>query len=160
MGRRQYRAGAGPSTSSVLGPSYYPRLLTLCYARASAPDGRGPGELGEFMSGMRRRAGADPYGDESMRMIGARASSGLAFFLVCVTLGGAFYIARFTERRDWMLGFGGAFFILAGVCWASIRWRPRWSIETLIAFVNVIGIGLNAYHAVVGAPVAMCLWTL
>jgi PAS domain S-box-containing protein len=112
------------------------------------------------MSRTWRRAGADPYGDESMRMIGARASSGLVFFLVCVTLGGAFDIARFPERRDWMLGFGGAFFILAGLCWSSIRWRPRWSIETLIAFVNVIGIGLNAYHAVVGAPVAMCLWTL
>src|SRR5262249_43382815 len=32
--------------------------------------------------------------------------------------------------------------------------------HALIAFVNAMGVALNLYHAVVGAPVAACPWTL
>src|SRR6185503_18099126 len=67
---------------------------------------------------------------------------------------------RFPERRDWMLSFAGAFVLLAALCQLLLRQYRGWTLEILIVFVNVIGVGLNAYHAIVGSPVGPCLWTL
>jgi PAS domain S-box-containing protein len=104
--------------------------------------------------------GDDPYADETIRQVAARASAGLVFFLACVAISTIFEIARFPERRDWMLAFGGTFVLLAGLCQVLLRWHRAWTIEILIVFVNLVGVALNAYHAIVGAPVGMCLWTL
>jgi PAS domain S-box-containing protein len=102
----------------------------------------------------------DPYARETNRHVGERAAPGLAFFAVCVVLSTVFDIARFPEREPWMLGFAAAFLALAMACLALVRRVPERSVATLIVFVNLIGMGLNAYHAIVGAAVAMCLWTL
>jgi hypothetical protein len=102
----------------------------------------------------------DPSGDETSRHVGERAHAGLAFFVGCVIVSTGFEIARFPERAPWMLSFALAFVALGAVCLAFIGRNPTRSVPTLIAFVNVIGAALNAYHALVGAPVAMCLWTL
>src|SRR6185436_13237601 len=112
------------------------------------------------MGGRRFGRGDDPYADETIRQVAARAPGGLVFFLACVAVSTIFEIARFPERRDWMLSFAGTFVVLAGLCQLLLRRHPAWTIEILIVFVNLIGMALNAYHAIVGAPVAMCLWTL
>ena len=112
------------------------------------------------MGGLRGERRDDPYADEAVRQVAARAPAGLAFFLACVAVSTVFEIARFPERRDWMLSFAGGFVLLAAICQLLVHRYRAWTIEILIVFVNVIGMALNAYHAIVGAPVAMCLWTL
>jgi PAS domain S-box-containing protein len=102
----------------------------------------------------------DSSADEAGRHVGERAHAGVAFFVGCVILSTGFEIARFPERTPWMLSFALGFVALGAVCLAFIGRRPARSIPVLITFVNVIGIALNAYHAIVGASVAMCLWTL
>jgi PAS domain S-box-containing protein len=59
-----------------------------------------------------------------------------------------------------MLAFATGFVALTGFCFAALRRRPDRSIVLLVVFANLLGVGLNAYHALVGASVAMCLWTL
>lgn len=112
------------------------------------------------MEPLRRNRRDDPYADETLRQIGQRAPGGLVFFVVCVVLSSGFEIARFPERRPWMLSFAAAFIALSALCWLALRRYTARRIEILIVFVNVVGIALNAYHAIVGASVAMCLWTL
>jgi PAS domain S-box-containing protein len=102
----------------------------------------------------------DPYAAETARDVGRRAPAGIWFFFGCILLGAVFDIARFPERTPWMLGFAAAFVALGGTCLLLLRARPAASVPVLIGFVNLVGVGLNAYHAIVAAPVAMCLWTL
>jgi PAS domain S-box-containing protein len=112
------------------------------------------------MAPLRRSTRDDPYADETIRQVGDRAGLGLLFFVVCVVLSSGFEIARFPDRRVWMLGFAAAFLVASGLCWLALRRYATRTVEILIVFVNVIGMALNAYHAIVGASVAMCLWTL
>jgi PAS domain S-box-containing protein len=112
------------------------------------------------MQPLRRTTRDDPYADETIRQVGERASLGLLFFVVCVVMSSGFEIARFPDRRAWMLEFAAGFIVLSALCWLALRRYAARNVEILIAFVNVIGIALNAYHAIVGASVAMCLWTL
>ncbi len=102
----------------------------------------------------------DPYADETTRQVGERAPAGLLFFGVCVVLSSIFDIARFPERTTWMLTFAAAFLALGTICLLVVRRFAGWSVPVLIVFVNLIGMGLNAYHAIVGAAVGLCLWTL
>ena len=106
------------------------------------------------------RRSDDPYAAETTRQVGERAPAGLLFFGVCVVLSSIFEIARFPEREPWMLGFAAVFLALGMLCLVLVRRYPAASVPILIGFVNLIGTGLNAYHAIVGAAVAMCLWTL
>ena len=85
------------------------------------------------MGGLRRWRLDDPYADETVRQVAERASGGLAFFLGCVFLSTCFEIARFPERTGWMLGFAGAFVLLAGVCQLLVRRHLAWSIVILVA---------------------------
>src|SRR6185503_1623960 len=78
----------------------------------------------------------------------------------CVFLSALFEMLRFPERRGWMAAFALAFAVLTAVIWPFVRRRPEWSVPLLIGFVNVIGVALNGYHVLVGASVAMCMWTL
>jgi len=112
------------------------------------------------MTVVRAREGDDPYAAETSRQVGERAAPGLLFFGLCVVLSSIFDIARFPERTPWMLGFAAVSLALATICLLLVRRYADSSTLILIGFVNLIGMGLNAYHAIVGAPVAMCLWTL
>ena len=112
------------------------------------------------MGGTRGSRRDDPYADETVRQVAARAPAGFAFFIACVTLSTGFEIARFPERRDWMLGFAGVSALLAAASQLLLQRHRTWSTVILLVFLNVVGMGLNAYHAIVGASVAMCLWTL
>src|SRR2546425_6432257 len=107
-----------------------------------------------------RKGRMDPYRAEMVRRVAARAPLGFLVFLLCLALSTAFEILRFPERRAWMLGFAAAFVVLIALCWTLVRRRPTSSIPVLVAFVNLVGIALNAYHAIVGGSVAMCIWTL
>ena len=102
----------------------------------------------------------DPYADETARRMASRAPAGLLFFLGCVLISTVFEIARFPVRQFWMLSFAAGFVVASAACWLALRRYPTKSVVTLVVFVNLVGGGLNAYHALVGAPVAMCLWTV
>src|SRR4029077_2819600 len=106
------------------------------------------------------RPAPDPFRDEMVRHVAARAPLGFAVFLVCLALSTFFEMIRFPERRMWMGLFAAAFVALAGGAWVGIRRRPDWTIPVLVGFVNLIGAGVNVYHAIVGASVAMCVWAL
>ncbi len=101
-----------------------------------------------------------PYEAEISRRVTARAPLGFAVFLACVALSTVFEIARFPERRGWMSALASGFTFLVAVAWLAIRRRPAGTIPVLLLFVNVVGVALNCYHAVVGASIAMCVWTL
>ena len=102
----------------------------------------------------------DPYEAEVVRRVAARAPVGFQFFLACLLLSAFFEMLHFPARRSWMAGFALGFVVLVVVTWVLVRRRPRWSPWLLVAFVNVVGVALNAYHAIVGAQLAMCIWTL
>src|SRR5262245_20295259 len=102
----------------------------------------------------------DPYEAEVVRRVAARAPLAFAVFLACTFLSAFFEMIRFPERRPWMAGFGLGFVVLVAITWTLVHYRPRWSPWLLVAFVNVVGVALNAYHAIVGAQLAMCIWTL
>ncbi len=112
------------------------------------------------MAALRHTTRDDPFEDETIRQLGARARVGLVFFVVCTIVSAAFEIARFPDRRFWMLTFASGFLVATALCWIALRRFAAWTVEILIVFVNLIGMALNAYHAIVGASVAMCLWTL
>lgn len=102
----------------------------------------------------------DPFDAAVTGAVAARAPGGFLVFVVCLAIGTTFELIRFPERRATMLAFAAGFVALIAVTrWAIARW-PRWTVPLLLAFVNLVGVGLNAYHALVGAAVAMCLWTL
>jgi PAS domain S-box-containing protein len=105
-------------------------------------------------------AESDPHQAETIRLMGARAPLGFLFFLGCVGLATVFEVVRFPERRVWMLGFAAGFALLTTATRLLLRRRPAWTLPLLVGFVNVVGVALNAYHAIVLAPVAPCLWTL
>jgi hypothetical protein len=102
----------------------------------------------------------DRYEDEVVRRVAARAPLGFAVFLACLFLSALFEMLRYPDRRGWMAGFAAGFVVLVALTWTLVARRPRWGPWLLVAFVNVVGVALNAYHAIVGAPVAMCVWTL
>jgi PAS domain S-box-containing protein len=77
-----------------------------------------------------------------------------------VALSGLFEAYRFPERRGWMLFFFLAFSVLGLGTSALARWQPRWTLVACVALVNAVGIGINAYHAIVHAPVTLCVWVL
>jgi PAS domain S-box-containing protein len=98
---------------------------------------------------------ADPYAAETVRRVAARAPLAFGVFLVCTTISTVFEVLRFPERRAWMLGFYAGFVALVAIGFPLIRRRPALAVPVLVVFVNAIGVGLNVYHAVVAAPVAM-----
>ena len=107
-----------------------------------------------------RRRQRDPYRDEIVRRVAARAPYGLGVFLVCVALSATFEMLRFPERRGWMGGFAIGFVLLSLACWGLVRRRPAWSVVIFLVLVNVAGVAVNAYHVIVGASLAMCVWQL
>jgi PAS domain S-box-containing protein len=109
---------------------------------------------------MRGKSARDPYEITLLEQLSTRAPGGFVLFVACLLLSTFFEMVRFPERRGWMLGFAVGLLALVVVCWSIIRARPGWSLYVLLLFVNVTGVALNAYHVIVGAPVANCLWTL
>jgi PAS domain S-box-containing protein len=93
-------------------------------------------------------------------LVASRAPFGFLFFIACLLLSTLFEVVRFPQRRGWMLSFAGGFIILTGLAQLLIRRRPVWTVPVLLTFINVVGVGLNAYHVIVGASFASCLWTL
>jgi PAS domain S-box-containing protein len=102
----------------------------------------------------------DPYRDAMVRRVAARAPLAFGVFLACLALSTVFEVLRFPERQGWMLLFAAGFTGMVAIAWTLVRLRPTWSVAVMIAFVNVVGVGLNAYHEIVGAALAMCIWQL
>jgi PAS domain-containing protein len=111
--------------------------------------------------GMRdARRSQGPYQGEIVRRVAERAPLGFVVFLICMVLSALFEVLRFPDRRGWMGAFAAGFALLVAVAWTLVRRRPAWSVHVMVGFVNVMGVGLNAYHVLVGASVAMCVWSL
>ena len=102
----------------------------------------------------------DPYRDEMLRRVIARTPLGFAVFLGCLALSALFETLHFPDRRGWMAAFATAFVCLVALCQGLLRRRPAWTVPVLLGFVNVVGVALNAYHVIVGASLAACVWVL
>src|SRR5207253_2117160 len=107
-----------------------------------------------------RDRGVGPYEAEVVRRVAERAPLGFAVFLGCLVLNTIFEFLHFPERRVWMEGFAAGFVLLVAVAWALVLRRPAWSVYVMLGFVNAAAVALNAYHLIVGAPVAMGLLSL
>ena len=92
--------------------------------------------------------------------VAERIPLAVAILIGSVALSGTFEAFRFPERRLWMLTFFLAFAALAASAWIVARRWPRRTIVAGVILVNLVGIGINAYHAIVHAPVTMCVWVL
>src|SRR5438132_1166822 len=102
----------------------------------------------------------DPYRDEMLRRVIARTPLGFAVFLGCLALSALFETLHFPDRRGWVATFATAFVCLVALCQGLLRRRPAWTVPVLLGFVNVVGVALNAYHVIVGASLAACVWVL
>jgi len=99
----------------------------------------------------------DPYRDEMVQRVAQRAPLGFYVFFICLGISTFFEILHFPERRLLMSAFAAIFVAIVGVAWTLIRRRPEWSVVVLVVTVNLIGAGINVYHALAGASVAMCI---
>src|SRR5690242_14811801 len=106
------------------------------------------------------RRNGDPYRDEMVRRVAQRAPLGFVVFLTCLGISTFFEFVHFPARRLWMSGFATGFVAVIGVAWTLVRRRPQATIPVLVTTVNLLGAGINVYHALVGASVAMCIWVL
>ncbi len=100
------------------------------------------------------------YRAEVSRRVAARAPIAFGVLVACGGLAAVFEILRFPEREAWMLGAEASYVVIAIGTLALLRALPHRSVGILIGAINVLGLILNAYHAIVGAQVAMCIWTL
>src|SRR5438067_13293475 len=102
----------------------------------------------------------DPYTDQMLQRVIGRTPLGFGVFLGCLALSALFETVHFPDRRGWMAAFAVGFLALVAVAWEALRRRPAWTLPVLVSFVNVVGVALNAYHAIVGASLASCVWVL
>ena len=59
-----------------------------------------------------------------------------------------------------MLGADAASVAIGLMTLAVAKLRPPLAIPGTVVAANLLGLVLNAYHSIVGAPVAPCVWTL
>jgi PAS domain S-box-containing protein len=102
----------------------------------------------------------DPYEPEVVRYVAARVPLAFGVFLACVGISTTFEFLRFPGRRPIMGAFAAGFTLLTAMTAAALRRWPARTVTVLVVFVNVVGVGMNAYHALVAAPAAMCVWVL
>lgn len=108
----------------------------------------------------RARARPEDYRALAHQRVAVRATGAFALLLACAGVSTVFEVLRFPERRGWMLASDAVLLGIALGALAIVRVRADWSIPVLVVCVNLVGVVLNAYHAVVGAEIAMCVWTL
>ena len=102
----------------------------------------------------------DPWQPAMVRHVRARVPLAFGVFLTCVGISTDFEFMRVPERRPLMAAFAAGFTLLTGLTALVLRRRPAWTILALVVLVNLVGVAINAYHAMVGAPVALCVWVL
>jgi signal transduction histidine kinase/ActR/RegA family two-component response regulator len=106
------------------------------------------------------REASEVYRAEVRRKVAERLPYAVLFLLANATLATIFEILRFPERRLWMLVADAVFVVIGGAAVALARRRPDAAIPVSIVAANLLGIVLNAYHAIVGAQLGFCVWTL
>lgn len=106
------------------------------------------------------RARPQGYRVLAHQRVAIRATGAFALLLACAGVSTVFEVLRFPERRGWMLASDAVLLGIALSALAIVRVRADWSIPVLVVCVNLVGVLLTAYHAVVGAEIAMCVWTL
>jgi len=102
----------------------------------------------------------DPHEREIVRRVVERMPLAFAVFLAAAAISTAFEFVRFPERRLAMGAVAAFYAVLVAATGATLARRPAWAIPVLVAFLNVIGVVINVYHARVDASVAMCVWVL
>jgi PAS domain S-box-containing protein len=116
--------------------------------------------MARFRIGTESTTASADYQAEMRRRFIARAPSALAVLVSCGAIATVFELLRFPERRVWMLLTAVLLVAIALATLALVRAFPRRCIGIGIAVVNLLAIVLTTYHAVVGSPVAMCVWVL
>ncbi len=94
------------------------------------------------------------------RRVAARAPAAFVLLLACAAFGTVLELLRFPERQVWILSADTTYLVVAVSTLILLRAFPQRSVAIGIVAVNLLGLILNAYHVVVGAQVAMCIWTL
>jgi PAS domain S-box-containing protein len=105
-------------------------------------------------------AGSELYRREVQRRVAARVPAAFALLIGSGAIATVFEVLRFPERLWWMLGADAVYSVLAAMCISTVRVRPDKSVVVGAVATNLLGLVLNAYHAIVGAQIAMCIWTL
>jgi signal transduction histidine kinase/ActR/RegA family two-component response regulator len=107
-----------------------------------------------------RTGASEAYRNELIRRVNARLPIAVLFLLATAALATVFEVIRFPERRGWMLAADAAMLVLGAAAVGFSLLRPQRVIVVSIVIANLLGIVLNGYHAVVGAQLGLCIWTL
>lgn len=106
-------------------------------------------------------AGAsEAYRNELIRRVNARLPVAVLFLLSTAAIATVLEVLRFPQRRGWMLAADAAMLVLGGTAVGLSLLRPKRVILISILVVNLLGLVLNGYHAIVGAQLGLCIWTL
>jgi PAS domain S-box-containing protein len=107
-----------------------------------------------------RGVSSEAYRREVRRRVAARVPAAFALLVASGAISTVFEILRFPERLWWMVGADAVYWGMAAVCVLVVRARPGASIPIMVAAVNVLGLVINAYHAVTLAQIPLCIWVL
>jgi PAS domain S-box-containing protein len=107
-----------------------------------------------------RRSVDAAYARARARRVSAQAPAAFAVLAACAALATVLEIVRFPERRIAMLAADGVFALAIAVGSWSARRRPAAMPTVLTLGAIVTGVVQSAYHAAVGAPPAVCVWTI
>ena len=100
------------------------------------------------------------YRVEVRRRVASRTPAGFALLFACAAVATVLEVLRFPERRAWMLAADATYLAVAAGTLTLRRAFPERSVGILVVAVNTLGLILSLYHMIVGAQVAMCIWTL
>ena len=100
------------------------------------------------------------YGGEARRRVGRQLALSIAVLIGCVLSASLLELFRFPGRLAWLLALDGAIAAVAVGAVLISRAFPERSIPVAVVAVNLVGVLLNGYHAAVGSPIAVSIWTL
>jgi two-component system sensor kinase FixL len=101
-----------------------------------------------------------PYLEEVRRRVLERAPFGAILSLVLVIVIDAREIAYFPDRLGLLARFDSGFVVMMAVGFLLIHLRPEWSVGVMVVCVNLFGLSLNAYHALLGFSAEQCVLSL
>lgn len=80
--------------------------------------------------------------------------------VACVSTGSILELVRFPDRQVWLFALDAVTALIAVGTLAVVRHKPARSLATGVVAVNLLGVTIGSYHALVGAPVTIPIWTL
>jgi len=100
------------------------------------------------------------YREELRRRIIERTPFAVALIAILVVVIDAREIAYFPERLGLLARFDSGFVLMVALAFLLVRHRPEWCVGVMVVCINLFGLSLNAYHALLGFSAEQCVLSL